>query len=155
MVGISLERSLEMVIAVLGVLKAGAAYVALDPQYPIPRLHYMLEDASPQLVLTQTDLAELWSDSEVQQLMLDGFGSMDTVTLFDSYSATNIPKQALGLTAAHLAYVIYTSGSTGRPKGVLIEHRNTCAMLSWTGQEYSRQDLSSVLLRRIDHISQM
>ncbi|HEX5443890.1 MAG TPA: amino acid adenylation domain-containing protein, partial [Pirellulales bacterium] len=115
-VGIAMERSCEMVIAVLGVLKAGGAYLPLDLNYPAERLRFMLDDAKPALVLRQN------RKSKIQNLK-----SPCPVIDFDSISA-QLAEQSTenplpGVDAHHLAYVIYTSGSTGMPKGVAVEHR--------------------------------
>jgi len=115
-VGLYLGRSLDMVIGILGVLKAGAAYVPLDPSYPRERLAYMLEDASIALVLTQEMLVPNLPPSTAPVVCLDRH-----CTLFTSLS-TEAPE--VKTTADNLAYVIYTSGSTGQPKGVAVSHRN-------------------------------
>ncbi|MBD2784872.1 amino acid adenylation domain-containing protein, partial [Xenorhabdus sp. DI] len=117
-VAICAERSLEMVVGLLAILKAGGAYVPLDPAYPAERLDYMLADAAPVVLLTQTALRESLS-SHLPTVVLDA-GS----PVLDNGSEENPDIQALGLTSQHLAYVIYTSGSTGRPKGVMVAHRN-------------------------------
>nr|WP_323872207.1 non-ribosomal peptide synthetase [Xenorhabdus sp. 18] len=118
-VAICAERSLEMVVGLLAILKAGGAYVPLDPAYPAERLDYMLADAAPVVLLTQTGLLENLG-SHLPTVMLDDPSS----PLFDEKRENNPDVQALGLTSQHLAYVIYTSGSTGRPKGVMVTHRN-------------------------------
>ncbi|NQZ08923.1 MAG: amino acid adenylation domain-containing protein, partial [Algicola sp.] len=119
LVGICLERSLDMIIAILAVLKAGGAYVPLDPDYPASRLSYLLDDSKLKTVITQSSLLAKTPISQAQALCLDGQAYLDCLpTLSDA----NLPVQSLGLTPNHLAYVIYTSGSTGQPKGVLIEH---------------------------------
>ncbi|MBV9787112.1 MAG: amino acid adenylation domain-containing protein, partial [Chloroflexi bacterium] len=113
-VGICLERSLTLIVAILGVLKAGAAYLPLDPNYPTERLRFMLDDSRTELLLTQQRFrAELPGDPAAV-LALDA----------DWSSIAEQPQHnpASTATASHLAYIIYTSGSTGQPKGVLIEH---------------------------------
>ena len=116
LVGICLERSIEMVVAVLGVLKAGGAYVPLDPAYPRERLQLILQDAAVSLVLTQ-------------ERLLGGLPECDAhILCMDTDSASIVVNCRENLTcntdAQNLAYVIYTSGSTGRPKGVLITHQD-------------------------------
>jgi natural product biosynthesis luciferase-like monooxygenase protein len=114
LVGVHLERTPELVVAVLGVLRAGAAYVPLDPAFPADRLDFMLADAQLRLVITQTALrARLRLPPGAVALELDAPDA--------AAAATAAPRRA---TPQDLAYVIYTSGSTGRPKGVMVEHRN-------------------------------
>jgi len=115
LVGVSLDRSLDMVVALLGVLKAGAAYVPLDPTYPADRLAFMVEDSGLKVLLTQESLLPLWSGSPAQLVALDRDRSAIT--------AEPAEDPAVALRPDNLAYVIYTSGSTGRPKGVQIPHR--------------------------------
>jgi natural product biosynthesis luciferase-like monooxygenase protein len=111
LVGVHLERSLDLVVAVLGVLKSGAAYLPLDPDFPAERLQWMLEDSGAALVLTETALAGRLPGAH-RELSLDG----------ETWNPAERPGH--GATGASLAYTLYTSGSTGRPKGVQIEHRN-------------------------------
>ncbi|MFJ5455657.1 AMP-binding protein, partial [Pectobacterium jejuense] len=113
-VALCLERSPDMVIGLLGILKAGAAYVPMDPAYPAERLAYMLDDAAPVVLLTHSSLRDAFRHS-LPVVMLDN------AALFDACPETNPRVQ--GLNANHLAYIIYTSGSTGKPKGVMVEHR--------------------------------
>ncbi|MBG1264989.1 non-ribosomal peptide synthetase [Nostoc sp. WHI] len=117
LIGICVERSLEMIIGVLGILKAGAAYLPIDPNYPKERIGFMLEDSGTSVLLTQSflqdqlPLAELENSPQVICL--------DDETFAEEFTKNPSPKT----TPNNLAYVIYTSGSTGRPKGVMIEHR--------------------------------
>ncbi len=121
LVGICLERSVELVVALLAVLKAGAAYVPLDPAYPRQRLALVLEDSAVQVLLTQQQLrTQLPSDLELVCLDSDG-------PSIAAQPESALPALAL---AGNLAYVIYTSGSTGRPKGVQISHRALLNFLS-------------------------
>jgi amino acid adenylation domain-containing protein len=114
LVGVWMERGLDMVVAILGILKAGAAYVPLDPAFPKDRIDYMMEDAELAIVVTQSALADGLPDG-VHGVRLDA-SEAELV----AQSPLNLPASA-GPT--DLAYVIYTSGSTGRPKGVMLEHR--------------------------------
>jgi amino acid adenylation domain-containing protein len=119
LVGVCLDRSIDMVVALLGVLQSGGAYVPLDPNYPIDRLQYMLTDSGASLLLTDTRQADRLKSAmpdEVKQALIDDWGS---VVQLASCMPEHISKSGM----QHLAYVIYTSGSTGRPKGVMIEHR--------------------------------
>lgn len=115
LVGICIERSLDMVIAVLGVLKAGGAYLPLDPMLPPARMAYMIEDAQPLLLLTEGHLLGHLPQMEIAQLCLDR-----DAALLSTWPTHNPSQQTL---PEHLAYAIYTSGSTGNPKGTLIHHR--------------------------------
>ena len=125
-VAICVERSLEMVVGLLGILKAGAGYVPLDPAYPDERLAYMLADSGPVILLTQRALAERLSKMgmDVPSLMLDELEE-------GNGQCRNNPILP-ALTPSHLAYVIYTSGSTGQPKGVMVEHRSVLNLLGAT-----------------------
>ena len=128
-VAICLERSLEMVVALLATLKAGGAYVPLDPAYPPERLSYMLEDSAPAVLLThdavQPALASHWSEALILNLDRD-------VSQWAGQPERNPDRLDVGLEAQSLAYVIYTSGSTGQPKGVMISHRAICNRVLWT-----------------------
>ncbi|ARN83878.1 hypothetical protein B1812_21580 (plasmid) [Methylocystis bryophila] len=113
LVGICVERSLEMVVGLLAILKAGGAYLPLDPDYPRERIGFMLEDAKPRLVLTQARLRDRLPE-RVNALLLDAH---------DHTISTLSPDNPVPVAAPHnLAYVIYTSGSTGAPKGVMISN---------------------------------
>ncbi|MBW8876584.1 MAG: amino acid adenylation domain-containing protein [Acidobacteria bacterium] len=124
LVGLCLERSVDLVIAILGVLKAGGAYLPLDPDSPAARLEFMVEDSRVPLVLTHTRLRTRLPESAAEVICLDGDGPR--------VARESTALRAAGATAADLAYVIYTSGSTGRPKGVLISHGNVTRLFSAT-----------------------
>ncbi|HYR06116.1 MAG TPA: condensation domain-containing protein, partial [Longimicrobium sp.] len=124
-VGICLERSLEMVVAILAVLKAGGAYVPLDPAYPAERLAFTLSDAGVPVVLAQEKVrATLTVPDGVELISLDAARA--------EIAAESAENPASGATPESLAYVIYTSGSTGAPKGALIEHRNVARLFTAT-----------------------
>ena len=115
LVGIAVERSVEMIVGLLAILKAGGAYVPLDPAYPEDRLAYMIEDSGLQLLLTQAHLqAQLPIPADVQTLLLDQASAWLAAY---PHTAPNV-----AVNAEHLAYTIYTSGSTGKPKGVMVRH---------------------------------
>jgi amino acid adenylation domain-containing protein len=128
LVGVCVERSLEMVVALLAVLKAGGAYVPVDPAYPAERIAYMLADAQVPVLLTQARLAGRLAEAGAHLLVLDG-----TEQPWAGESDANPDS---GVTAENLAYVIYTSGSTGKPKGVMNEHRGICNRLFWMQERY-------------------
>src|SRR5208282_4079144 len=134
LVGIALERSIDMVVALLGVLKAGGAYLPLDLSYPEARLAYMVADATPALVLTSGVLRRRLPD-QIELLELD---SPKNQAAIGSTPAHN-PKDAERISALlprHPAYVIYTSGSTGTPKGAQNEHRAIVNRLTWMQEAY-------------------
>lgn len=130
LVGLCVNRSLNMILGLLAILKAGGAYVPLDPSYPKARLNYIIEDAGVELVLTERALA--------QELVLN---NQETVYLEElsgllPSQTDNLDCESLGLSAQNLAYVIYTSGSTGKPKGVMLEHGGVTNYLNAVIQDY-------------------
>ena len=135
LVPVCVERGMEMIIGILGILKAGAAYVPVDPEYPQDRVSYMLEDTGAELVLSskasreklQGNAKVIELDGEWEQIAKEQSGNLGTVIL-----------------PGELAYVIYTSGSTGRPKGVMIEHRSASAFINWSRQEFSNSHFDIV-----------
>lgn len=117
LIGLSMERGIEMIVAILGIIKCGGAYVPIPPDYPMDRIAYILEDSKTKLIITTSDSGKLFSGFEnVSPIYLD---EIDEAL---SHQSTCLPQVAFS--ANNLLYVIYTSGSTGKPKGVLIEHRN-------------------------------
>jgi len=115
LVALCLERSVEMVVAMLGVLKAGGAFVPIDPAYPVERIKFMLADCRPAVLLTQKSLREKLPATAARVLYLDDEWDQISAAAERNYAGRAHPD--------NLAYVIYTSGSTGRPKGVLVPHR--------------------------------
>ena len=137
LVAVCLERSIEMVVSLLGILKAGAAYVPLDPAYPLERLAFMLSDSAASLLLTQQQLVAQLPAPEERTVCIDSeWGEIAR------HSRANPEPQG---TTANLAYVIYTSGSTGQPKGVAIAHQSASAFLHWAGEVFSPSQLAGVL----------
>ncbi|NEQ47685.1 MAG: amino acid adenylation domain-containing protein [Leptolyngbya sp. SIOISBB] len=136
LVGVCLERTADLVVALLAVLKAGGAYVPLDPTYPAERLAFILQDAQVALLLT-SQTTPIAAPVSLPQLTLEVLGDK-----LSEFPMTNPTGQG---SANHLAYVIYTSGSTGKPKGVAIEHHSPVALCSWAQTVFSPEQLSGVL----------
>ena len=139
LVGICLKRSTEMVVALMGVMKAGGAYLPLDPEYPMERLALMLEDAQVPVVVTEKQLLPILTPEHRMPELVSRKGQSETgspgyktrtlvclETDWEIIGKEDARNTESGATAANLAYVIYTSGSTGRPKGVMITHANVC-----------------------------
>ncbi|NHB90350.1 non-ribosomal peptide synthetase, partial [Photorhabdus tasmaniensis] len=136
-VAICVSRSPAMVVGLLAVLKAGSAYVPLDPAYPGERLAHILTDAAPAILLADNTGRDALDEKTLAALTV-----LDPNTLLDQPDSN---PQVPGLTARHLAYVIYTSGSTGVPKGVMIEHRNTVNFLHWAQQAFGAEEIRETL----------
>ncbi|HJP91741.1 MAG TPA: amino acid adenylation domain-containing protein [Pyrinomonadaceae bacterium] len=137
LVAICMERSAEMVVAVLGVLKAGGAYVPLDHSYPQDRLSFMLDDSRAAVLLTQQALLRDLPESKALTLCIDRD--------WDLIKGESTENPARITTARNLAYLIYTSGSTGRPKGVMIEHRGVLNLAAAQIKRFEIQPSSRVL----------
>ncbi|MDA0673938.1 MAG: amino acid adenylation domain-containing protein, partial [Cyanobacteria bacterium] len=137
MVALCLERSLEMVVAILGILKAGAAYVPLDPAYPEDRLAFMLADAAAPIILTQASLSAKLPATDATILHLEPGWGAD--------APRDLPSTAISVPPEALAYVNYTSGSTGRPKGVAVPHRGVLRLV--LGADYTPLNRDRVLLQ--------
>ena len=130
LIGICMERSLEMLIGLLGILKAGGAFVPLDPAYPQERLVFMLTDTQAQILLTQSHLTARFAKIEnLQPICLD--------TDWDTITQESEANPVTEITANNLAYVIYTSGSTGTPKGVAGLHQGAINRFSWMWKAYT------------------
>jgi amino acid adenylation domain-containing protein len=122
-VGLYTERSVDMIVGLLGILKAGAAYVPLDPAYPSERLNFMFEDANIAILVTSQNLATQLTTQTIKTVCLDS----DAALLAEQSVANPISTIA----ATDLAYVIYTSGSTGQPKGVQVTHASLLNLVYW------------------------
>ncbi len=116
LVGLCTDRSVEMVVALLAIHKAGGAYLPLDPSYPSDRLTFQVEDARVRVLITQDETAHLFAGNSGAMLRLDADAA--------AIAARPHTRPPRAISPADLAYVIYTSGSTGRPKGVMVEHGN-------------------------------
>lgn len=128
LVGICLERSIDMVVGILAILKAGGTYIPLDPSYPVERLNFMLLDSQVSILISQQKILEKLSLSSSKIVCLDI--QKDEIAQQNPENPINISKPE------HLAYIIYTSGSTGTPKGVLGTHRGTVNGLHWLWKTY-------------------
>ncbi len=135
-VGICLERSPEMVVSLLAILKARGAYVPLDPAYPTKRLTFILQDSGAKVLVTESHLLGLFSDWTKPVVCA---GRDKTIA---QQREENIDERS---DAGNLAYVIYTSGSTGLPKGVAIEHRSAVTLLRWAAEYFKQRDFAGVL----------
>ncbi|MFJ6592846.1 amino acid adenylation domain-containing protein, partial [Streptomyces violaceusniger] len=136
MVALALPRSVSQVVALLAVVKAGGAYLPVDPEYPAERISYMLGDAAPALLLTdRATAAGLPETSGLMRVVLD---EEETGARVDALAETDLGdgERLVPLSVDHPAYVIYTSGSTGRPKGVVVTHRSLSDYLDWTSRSY-------------------
>jgi len=122
LVGIYLDRSIEMVIGLLGILKSGSAYLPLDPMFPHDRLQYMLEDADASILLTQDKLRNSFQGYRGKVICID--------TDWESIANCSGEDLKTAINSWNLAYIIYTSGSTGKPKGVQIEHKSVVNYLT-------------------------
>jgi amino acid adenylation domain-containing protein len=129
LVGVCLERSLALVVSLLGILKAGAAYVPMDPEYPAERLAFMLEDAEAPVLITTRALAARVATGTTKVVLID--------EEWDRLRTEPATKPDEHATPDNLAYMIYTSGSTGRPKGALNTHRAICNRLLWMRDLFS------------------
>ncbi|MBV8200961.1 MAG: amino acid adenylation domain-containing protein, partial [Acidobacteria bacterium] len=146
-VGVALERTPELVVALLAILKAGGAYVPLDPGYPRERLAFILADAqqgiADPLLLTEETLRDRLPDFHGRVLCLDAGGGPEPGD--GARAGETVRRGTFAVPPDSLAYVIYTSGSTGRPKGVAITHRSAVTLLRWAGELYSPAELARVL----------
>ncbi len=137
-VGVFMERSIEMVIALYGILKAGGAYLPIDPDYPADRIKFMLEDSQTPIILTQERLkALLPQTSSITIISLDAEWPTLERESMDNPSITS--------TADNLAYVIFTSGSTGKPKGAMNTHRGIANRLFWMQEAFQLNETDRVL----------
>lgn len=143
-VGLLFDRSIEMVVSLLATLKAGGAYLPLDPDYPARRLRYMFEDAAPRALLTTEALLGSWADAP--QLQTAAVVYVEQLGLAD---VTDEPEEwagpAVGVEPDNLAYIIYTSGSTGRPKGAMNTHRAIVNRLLWMQEQYGLGESDRVM----------
>lgn len=132
MVGVCLEHSVDLLVALLAVMKTGAAYVPLDARHPAERLGFVVEDTSASVVVTHSELIGVLDDAEVTPVCIDRDA--------DAIAACSATPVDVDTDPDMLAYVIYTSGSTGRPKGVMVSHRGLVNYLEWAVDAYGIED---------------
>ncbi len=138
LVPICMERSIEMIVGILGVLKAGGGYVPIDPEYPNDRINFMLTDTGASIVVcSKLGRQTLKPEKELTIVEIDG--DWPTIALLPKGKVTRPSR------SQHLAYVIYTSGSTGQPKGVMIEHRSVVNLICSQTKEFNIQSDESIL----------
>lgn len=137
-VGILVERSVEMIVGLLGIIKAGGAYLPLDTAYPSERISYMLEDAGASVLLTQQSLN--------QKVALKGADVVCIDSHWPEISSHSGENPISNATSDNLVYVIYTSGSTGQPKGVMVHHRGVVNYLRWCTTAYTTGDMKGAPL---------
>ena len=136
-IGLLVEPSIDMIVGILGVLKAGRAYLPLDARYPKKRLDFILEDSSATVVLTQKHLSALLSDHSV---------SLQTIDEIIASESSEEPILPIAIDGEDLAYVVYTSGSTGQPKGVCVTHKNLAYSTTSRFDFYPNQPRSFLLM---------
>lgn len=132
-VAVCLDRSIGMITAILGILKAGAAYVPLDPKYPTDRIKYIIKDSNTQFVLSNYNHEHIFTDIDIISFNVN---ELEDVFILDEIK---------DIDSKELSHIIFTSGSTGNPKGVCINHRNVLALLHWAKKEYPAEFLKGVL----------
>lgn len=137
LVGLCCDRSLEMIVGMLGILKSGAAYVPFDPAYPQEHQTFMIQDADVPILLTQQHLHANLPQNQAKVVCLD--------TYWSTIALSSEENPITEVTASDLAYVIYTSGSTGKPKGVAIAHRGVCNQLYWRKTTFGLTSTDKVL----------
>ncbi|MFF7638659.1 amino acid adenylation domain-containing protein, partial [Kitasatospora sp. NPDC008050] len=137
LVAVVMERSVDLVVALLAVVKAGGAYVPIDPAYPADRIGYMLQDAAPVLALCDRAAGQMVAalTETLPIVSVDDPAVSGLLAGFDAVDVSDV-ERTVPLSPAHPAYVIYTSGSTGRPKGVMIPHAGIANRLHWMQAEY-------------------
>ena len=136
LVGLCVERSFDLVIGMLGILKAGSAYLPLDSTYPAERLKYMIEQAEASIILSQSTLTNLLPNLEADIICLD--------TDWDKIEAQTTQLKNNQSCSTDLAYVIFTSGSTGKPKGVSLPHGALVNLIEWQKKEFEKPEASTL-----------
>lgn len=138
-IAISLERSIEMVICIYGILKAGAAYLPLDTETPAQRLEFILKDANSRILLYNHD--------GIEDAILEDFNCLSIQSIWEDISSLSTQNPDIQMIPDDLAYVIYTSGSTGEPKGVMVHHAGVCNRLNWLRADYPITNADTTFLK--------
>jgi amino acid adenylation domain-containing protein len=139
LVGVLMERSLEMAVGLLGILKANGAYVPIDPEYPTERIRFMINDSGIPVLLTQSQLVATLPEHSARVVCLD--------TDWNTISPEQSDNPSSGVTSDNLVYVIYTSGSTGQPKGAMVHHGGVINCLRWMQETYKLGETDKFLLK--------
>jgi amino acid adenylation domain-containing protein len=136
---VHLEKSIELMISIFGILKAGGVYVPLSSNYPEERIHYIVNESRPKLVLTSKQHIAHYKNTDCEVIILDDF--------LYAYRNLNLEKPAVKVSSRNLAYIIYTSGTSGNPKGVLIEHHSVLNRIGWMQKKFPI-DETDVLIQK-------
>ncbi|MEO7535571.1 MAG: non-ribosomal peptide synthase/polyketide synthase, partial [Ferruginibacter sp.] len=134
LVPVCIERSIDLVVSLIAILKAGAAYVPIDPGYPQERISYMLEDTAAKIVISSSQSSHKLQSANIEII--------EPATIWNEISNESSDNVELIIKPGQLAYVIYTSGSTGKPKGVMIEHTGVVNLIEWHNREYEVTEFS-------------
>ncbi len=138
-VGLCLDRSLDMIVAILGILKSGAAYVPMDPRHPFQRLVYVVVDSGVEVVLTESEYSGRLRQIITNQTLVSLDTSWPLIEAFES------SKPDVTVSGNNIAYLIYTSGSTGRPKGVMVTHASCVNHMMWMQQTFDFDSNDKIL----------
>ncbi len=143
-VALALPRTADLVVALLAVLKSGAAYLPVDPGYPAERIAFLFDDVRPDAVVTSTEIGGRLPDGPFERIVLDDPACSARLAAVSSADPRDDERHG-ALLPAHPAYVIHTSGSTGRPKGVVVAHQSVVALTDWAAVELGDRGLGHVV----------
>ncbi|MFE2690141.1 AMP-binding protein, partial [Streptomyces mirabilis] len=143
-VALALPRTADLIVALLAVLKSGAAYLPVDPGYPAERIAFLFEDVRPDAVITCAQTSARLPDGPYTRIVLDDAACAGRLAAASAAGVGDGERRG-GLLPDHPAYVIHTSGSTGRPKGVVVPHASVVALADWAAAEFTDRDLTHVV----------